>query len=130
LSLCNTGIEHDIKVWAPTTPQPQVPFLCLSDRSKPATPPCIPQRLAETVARNHSVQLITLIVVLVALSVHIGIEHDIKIWAPTAPQPQAPSPTSLRAAMAANQRERDASREAMSEPEQWLLQLLAAQRRR
>jgi hypothetical protein len=59
-----------------------------------------------------------------------GIEHDIKVWAPTAQQPQAPSPISLRAAMAANQRERDAARDAMSEPEQWLLQLLAAQRRR
>ncbi|WIA43907.1 hypothetical protein OEZ86_010313 [Tetradesmus obliquus] len=59
-----------------------------------------------------------------------GIEHDIKIWAPTAPQPQPPNPTSLRAAMAANRRGREASREVMSEPEQWLLQLLAAQRRR
>ncbi|WIA23425.1 hypothetical protein OEZ85_000180 [Tetradesmus obliquus] len=59
-----------------------------------------------------------------------GIEHDIKIWAPTAQQPQPPNPTSIRAAMASNRRGRDTSREVMSEPEQWLLQLLAAQRRR
>jgi hypothetical protein len=32
--------------------------------------------------------------------------------------------------MAANQRERRSARDAYSEPEQWLLQLLAAQRRR
>jgi hypothetical protein len=30
-----------------------------------------------------------------ALLGYIGIEHDINIWAPTAPKPQAPSPTSL-----------------------------------
>lgn len=59
-----------------------------------------------------------------------GIEHDIKLWAPTAPGPQPPPAAALRRAMAANQRDRQAARDAYSEPEHWLVQLLAAQRRR
>jgi hypothetical protein len=59
-----------------------------------------------------------------------GIEHDIKVWGPTAPGPLPPPAAALQRAMAANQRERRSARDAYSEPEQWLLQLLAAQRRR
>jgi len=59
-----------------------------------------------------------------------GIEHDIKVWGPSAPGPQPPPAAALRRAMTANQRERQSAREAYSEPEQWLMQLLTAQRRR
>ena len=59
-----------------------------------------------------------------------GIEHDIKIWAPTAAQPAFPNPLTLQRLMASNKQDRDAGREVLAQPEQWLMQLLAAQRRR
>ena len=58
-----------------------------------------------------------------------GIENDIKVWGPTAARPQVPSPLTQRV-MANNKRVRETSRDAFAQPEQWLMQLLAAQRRR
>jgi hypothetical protein len=90
-----------------------------------------PPKLQQPESSNtHYAFLFFLIGVILVLPLFAGIEHDIKIWAPTSNAPHPPNPNSLRAAMAANKRQRDAARDAMGEPEQWLLQLLAAQRRR
>lgn len=81
-------------------------------------------------SRIHAKYLYIFILYVCVFTHTTGIEHDIKIWAPTAARPQPPSPLAVQQIMARNKQDRDSSSDLLTQPEQWLLQLLATQRRR